>query len=202
MMKSARLEAFTDAVIAIVLTIMVLEIKLPAGRPLPALLALAPFLVAYAVSFATIAIFWINHHQMLHARQAINQSAMWANLFLLFWLTLVPFTVRWLTESNFEPIATASFGLVLALSALGYLLTERAIVACNPSEPDTDIRSRVSIAFYGFAIPIAFVHPALAIATYIGVIGVWLLPDHILDRVRSERSEVGKKVVQSGSASK
>jgi uncharacterized membrane protein len=97
MMRSARLEAFTDAVIAIVLTIMVLEIKLPEGRPLSALLA--PFLLAYAVSFATIVIFWINHHQRLQARQAINQAAMWANMFLLFWLTLVPFTVRWLTEA-------------------------------------------------------------------------------------------------------
>lgn len=184
MMKSARLEAFTDAVIAIILTIMVLEIKLPEGSPFSALKALAPFLLAYAVSFVTIAIFWINHHQMLQARQAINQLAMWANLFLLFWLTLIPFTVRWLTESHFEPVATASFGLVLCLSAIGYLLTERAVVACNPSEPDTDVRSRVSIACYGLAVPLAFASPALAVLVYVAVIGVWLLPDHVLDRLR------------------
>lgn len=133
----------------------------------------------------TIAIFWINHHRMLQARQAINQTAMWANLFLLFWLTLIPFTVTWPTESGFERLATASFGLVLGLVATRYLLTERAIVACNPEEPDIDIRSTVSIAFYVLPVPLAFVRSTLAVTIYIGVIGVCLLPDHVLGRTRA-----------------
>lgn len=107
---------------------------------------------------------------------------MWANLLCLFWLTLVPFTVRWLTESMFEPLATASFGAVLGFAGIGYHLTERALVDCNPGEPAADLRARLSIIGYAMAVPLAFVSRGLALAIYVGVIGIWLLPDHVIER--------------------
>ena len=176
-MKSNRLEAFTDGVIAIVLTIMVLEMKVPGEGAVMGLIRLTPFLLAYGVSFATIAVFWVNHHRLLQARHDIDSRTLWSNLFLLFWLTLIPFTVRWLTESHFGTAATATFGIVLGLAAVGYHLTERAVVACNPTAPRAGFRGRLSIFLYAIAVPLSLVSRPIAVAIYVAVIGIWLLPD-------------------------
>ncbi len=130
-MSKQRLEAFTDGVIAIIITIMVLEMKVPAGSDLAALRAGLPVFLAYALSFVNVGIFWNNHHHMLQATERINGTVLWANLILLFWLTLIPFVIRWMDETHFAPMPTAAYGVVLALSAIAYILLERSIIACN-----------------------------------------------------------------------
>src|SRR5258707_11171531 len=125
------MQAFTDGVIAIIITIMVLEMKVPAGSDLAALKAGLPVFLAYALSFTNIGIYWNNHHHMLHITEKINGTVLWANLLLLFWLSLVPFVIRWMDETHFASMPTASYGVVLALSAIAYLLFERSIIAYN-----------------------------------------------------------------------
>ena len=130
-MGSGRLEAFTDGVIAIVITIMVLELKLPEGRDVPGLLAAAPSFLIYALSFVNVGLFWNNHHHMLHATRQVNGTVLWANLFLLFWLSLVPFVIRWIGEVGIAPLPIAAYGFVLTLSGAGYRWLELAIVSAN-----------------------------------------------------------------------
>jgi uncharacterized membrane protein len=178
-----RLEAFTDGVIAIIITIMVLDIKVPAGADLAALRAGLPVLLAYALSFANVGIFWNNHHHMLHATERINGMVLWANLLLLFSMSLVPFVIRWMDEQHFAPLPTASYGAVLVFCAVSYLLLEKALIKCNgPSSKlaraiGSDRKGTVSLSFYLLAIPMAFVHPMIAIAIYVLVAMVWFVPD-------------------------
>src|ERR1700690_164336 len=130
-MGKQRLEAFTDGVLAIVITIMVLEIKVPAGPSFSLFVGGVPILLTYALSFVNVGIFWNNHHHMLHVTERINGMVLWANMFLLFWMSLVPFAIRWMDDTDFAPSPTASYGVVLVLCALSYLLLERAIIKCN-----------------------------------------------------------------------
>ncbi len=130
-MSKQRLEAFTDGVIAIIITIMVLEMKVPAGSNFAALRSGLPVFLAYALSFANVGIFWNNHHHMLHVTERINGIVLWANLFLLFWLSLVPFVIRWMDDTHFAPMPTAAYGVVLAFSGIAYFLLERSIIVCN-----------------------------------------------------------------------
>ena len=133
-MGKQRLEAFTDGVLAIVLTIMVLELKVPAGSDFASLVAGLPVFLAYALSFVNVAIFWNNHHHMLHVTDCINGTVLWANLFLLFWMSLVPFVIRWMDETHFAATPTAAYGVILAMASIAYLLLERSIIACNGPE--------------------------------------------------------------------
>jgi uncharacterized membrane protein len=182
-MNTARLEAFTDGVVAIIITIMVLEIRVPQGTSLAALRADVPLLLTYLLSYVNVGIFWNNHHHMLHVTERINGKVLWANLALLFWLSLVPFLIRWMDDAGFAPLPTACYGLVLALSAISYLILEWQIIACNG--PDSrlalavgnDRKGMLSLAVYVLAIVLAFTSPSIAIALYVAVALLWLVPD-------------------------
>jgi uncharacterized membrane protein len=172
-MAKGRLEALTDGVVAIIITIMVLEIKTPQGTDLTALKASAPILFAYALSYINVGIFW-NHHHMLQATERINGRILWCNMFLLFWLSLIPFVIRWMDEAGITPLPTASYGAVLTMAAVGYILLRRAIIAANgrtsrlATALGRDIKGKLSLSAYVAAVPIAFFNTWAAVAPYIG----------------------------------
>jgi uncharacterized membrane protein len=186
-MGKQRLEAFTDGVLAIVITIMVLELKVPSGSDFRSLAAGLPVYLAYALSFVNVGIFWNNHHHMLHATEKINGTVLWANLSLLFWMSLVPFAIRWMDETHFASTPTAAYGVVLVLSGVAYLWLEWSIIACNG--PDSklaravgnDMKGIVSLTLYALAIPLAFVRPWIAIALYVVNALVWFIPDRRIE---------------------
>ncbi len=188
-MSKQRLEAFTDGVIAIIITIMVLELKVPAGSDLAALRAGLPVFLAYALSFANVGIFWNNHHHMLHITERINGTVLWANLFLLFWMSLIPFVIRWMDETHFAPMPTAAYGVVLALSAIAYILLERSIIACNGPNSKlaraigNDLKGKLSLSVYALAIPLAFLSPWIALALYVVVAMIWFIPDRRIESI-------------------
>lgn len=182
-MNPARLAAFTDGVVAIIITIMVLELKVPAGGSLRDLAGSAPVLLAYALSFINVGLYWNNHHHLIHATEKVSGAVLWANLFLLFWLSLVPFVIRWLDETYFAAGPTAAYGIVLGMAAVGYSLTERAIIAANGRDSavalalGADRKGWLSLVLYGMAVPLAFVSRWIALGLYLTVIIMWLVPD-------------------------
>jgi uncharacterized membrane protein len=184
-----RLEAFTDGVIAVIITIMVLDMKVPQGADFAALRSTLPVFLAYALSFANVGIFWNNHHHMLQVTERINGMVLWANLFLLFWMSLVPFVIRWMDDTHFAPSPTAAYGAVLVLCSISYILLERAIIKCNG--PDSrlaravgkDTKSKVSLSIYAIAIPLAHVRPWIALALYVAVAMLWFIPDRRIESV-------------------
>jgi uncharacterized membrane protein len=186
-MSKGRLEAFTDGVIAIIITIMVLELKVPQGSDAAALYASLPVFLAYVLSFVNVGIFWNNHHHMLHATEHVDGRVLWSNLFLLFWLSLVPFVIRWMDESNFTALPTAAYGVVLAFAATGYILLQWAILACNGPRSKLataigrDIKGKLSLTIYVAAVVLAFVRPWIAIALYVVVALIWLVPDRRIE---------------------
>ena len=188
-MGKARLEAFTDGVLAIIITIMVLEMKVPEGADFAALMAAVPVFLVYGLSYANVGIFWNNHHHMLHATQRIDGTVLLANLFLLFWISLVPFAIRWMDETHFRALPTASYGAVLSMAAIGYTLLKRRIIAANgPSSMlataiGQDRKGKISIALYFASIPLAFLSPWLAILLYIAVAVMWFVPDRRIESV-------------------
>ncbi|MET0240697.1 MAG: TMEM175 family protein [Sphingobium sp.] len=187
-MTSGRLEAFTDGVVAIIITIMVLELKVPRDGSLAALSESVPILLAYVMSFINVGLYWNNHHHLMHAAGRIDGRVLWANLFLLFWLSLVPFVIRWLDASGFAPIATAAYGVVLGMAAIGYDMTERAIIACNGRESalaravGSDFKGKLSMALYLVAVPAAFFARPVAVGLYIAVLLLWFAPDRRIER--------------------
>jgi uncharacterized membrane protein len=188
-----RLEAFTDGVIAIVITIMVLELKVPESGTIAGLLAVVPILLVYALSFINVGIFWNNHHHMLHATRQVSGTVLWANLFLLFWISLIPFIIRWMDEAQFAALPTAGYGFVLAMSSIGYILLERSIIACNSANPNladavgSDWKSKVSLLAYLAAVGFAFVSPWIAIALYVGSALMWFVPDRRIEAAIADR---------------
>ena len=182
-MDTARLEAFTDGVIAIIITIMVLEIRVPQGGDLAALRADVPLLLTYLLSYVNVGIFWNNHHHMLHVTERVNGRVLWANLALLFWLSLVPFVIRWLDEAGFTALPTAAYGVVLACAAVCYTILQRQIIAANGRDSRLavatghDLKGKLSIVLYVSAIALAFVRPAIALVLYVTVALIWLVPD-------------------------
>jgi uncharacterized membrane protein len=182
-MSKTRLEAFSDGVLAILITIMVLELHSPQGADLDALLALLPELGIYALSFTFLGIYWNNHHHMLHATERINGAVLLANLHLLFWLSLIPFGTRWMGETGVASLPTAAYGLVLLLSAVAYTILLRVILACQPPQSRLaqavggDLKGNLSVAFYVIAIPLAFVNPRIGLAIFALVALMWLVPD-------------------------
>jgi len=182
-MNTARLEAFTDGVVAIIITIMVLEIHVPQGGDLASLRADVPVLLAYVLSYVNVGIFWNNHHHMLHVTERVNGRILWANLVLLFWLSLIPFVIRWIDETGFVAAPTAAYGVVLACAGLSYTTLQRQIIALNGRESrlaqatGDDLKGKLSIALYLAAIVLAFVWPWLAILLYVTVALIWLVPD-------------------------
>jgi uncharacterized membrane protein len=188
-MNKTRLEAFSDAVIAIILTIMVLELKIPHGTDLDALKPLLPKFLSYVLSFVYLGIYWNNHHHMLQATRKINGKVLWANLHLLFWLSLIPFVTGWMGENHFAPLPTAIYGVVLLLSAVSYTILQTVIVHHEQGENDVladavgnDLKGKLSMALYIAAIPLAFVHQWISHALYVTVAIIWLVPDRRIER--------------------
>ena len=187
-MKAGRLEAFTDGVVAIVITIAVLELPVPHGADLHALRAQAPILLAYALSFVNVGIYWNNHHHMLHATDRIDGSVLWANLFMLFWLSLAPWVIRWLDEADFAAMPTAAYGLVFGMTAIGYIWTQARIIAVNGRESAVaravgkDRKGKASLILYAVGMVLAFVAPWVADILYIAIAILWLIPDRRIER--------------------
>ena len=186
-MSKQRLEAFTDGVIAVIITIMVLDMKAPGGATFAALRSGLPVFLAYALSFANVGIFWNNHLHMLHATERINGMVLWANLFLLFWMSLVPFVIRWMDDTHFAPSPTSAYGVVLVLCSVSYILLERTIIKYNGPNSKLaravgrDSKSKISLVIYALAIPLAFVHPWIAIALYVVIAMTWFIPDRRIE---------------------
>jgi uncharacterized membrane protein len=186
-MTRGRLEAFSDGVIAILITIMVLELKVPHGADWAALRPKAPVFMTYVLSFIFLAIYWNNHHHMLHATHRINGRILWANTHLLFWLSLVPFATGWMGENHLAPLPTAVYGGILLLAAIAYVILQHTIV--SHQGPDStlaqavasDAKGRLSLFLYAVAIPMAFVHTAISAALYAFVAMIWLIPDRRIE---------------------
>ena len=183
-MRKSRLEAFSDGVIAILITIMVLELRAPHGADWGALRAVLPSLLSYLLSFVFLGIYWNNHHHLLQATERINGTTLWANLHLLFWLSLIPFVTTWMDESGNAAVPTAAYGAVLLLCALAFTILVRTLLAAHPSKNTqlaeaigSDYKGKLSLAFYVAAIPLAFVNPMIADALYVIVALIWLVPD-------------------------
>jgi uncharacterized membrane protein len=186
-MTKGRLEAFTDGVVAIIITIMVLEIKVPHSADIAALQAGLPIFLIYVLSYINIRIFWSNHHHMLHATEQVDGRVLWANLLLLFWLSLVPFVIRWIDEAGFRALPVAAYGVVLAMAAIGYTLLQSAIIARNgrssalATAVGSDLKGKLSLIMYIAAVPLAFVREWIAIVIYIAVALFWLVPDRRIE---------------------
>jgi uncharacterized membrane protein len=186
------LEAFSDGVIAIIITIMVLELKAPQSAELDALRPLIPVFGSYVLSFVNIGIYWNNHHHMLHAAGQVNGRILWANLHLLFWLSLVPFVTAWMGENHFGALPVALYGAVLLMAGFAYFLLARALAAHHGKDSKLarafgkDTKGIVSLAIYVTAIPLAFVNPWIAFALYVSVAVIWFIPDRRIERVFAE----------------
>ncbi len=182
-MSKGRLEAFSDGVIAILITIMVLELHIPHGTDTAALRPLLPVFLTYVLSFVILGIYWNNHHHMLQLTERVNGRILWANLHLLFWLSLFPFATGWMGENHFATVPTAAYGVVLLLAALAYYLLKTAIIAEHG--PDStlgvalgrDVKGKISPAIYTAAIPLAFLNRWIAVALYVLVALMWIVPD-------------------------
>jgi uncharacterized membrane protein len=182
-----RLTAFSDGVIAIIITIMVLELKVPHGADWSALASLVPVFLSYILSFVYVAIYWNNHHHLLHTVTRVNGLILWANMHLLFWLSLTPFATGWMGENNFAPLPTAVYGVALLMPALAYYLLQRAITRTHSMESTlaralgSDIKGKISPLFYIGAILLALVNPWISVALYTLVALIWLIPDRRIE---------------------
>jgi uncharacterized membrane protein len=182
-MTRGRLEAFSDGVIAILITIMVLELHVPHGGDWNALRPLLPHFSAYVLSFVFLGIYWNNHHHMLHMVERVNGKILWANLHLLFWLSLVPVTTAWMGENHLAPAPTAAYGIVLLMAAIAYTILLRAILGLHGPKSKLaeavgdDRKGKLSMAAYAVAVAAAFVLPWIAVALYVAVALIWLAPD-------------------------
>jgi|SRR5947199_239502 len=191
-MGKGRLEAFSDGVIAIIITIMVLELKVPPGADLAALRPLIPVFLGYLLSFTFVGIYWNNHHHLLHAVQGVNGNILWANLFLLFCLSLVPFVTAWMGENHFSTIPVAIYGVVLLLCAIAFTILARLLVAHHGQDSTlakaigSDQKGKISLLLYAVAIPLAFVDPRISLAIYVTVAVIWFLPDRRIERLVAE----------------
>ncbi|MCA9997914.1 MAG: DUF1211 domain-containing protein, partial [Anaerolineales bacterium] len=182
-MSKGRLEAFSDGVMAIIITIMVLELAVPEGADLAALRGVLPTFVGYTLSFAFLGIYWNNHHHLLQTARQVNGRVLWANLHLLFWLSLVPFATAWMGENEFAAVPTAVYGLILLLAAIAYTILTRALIAVHGADSvlakavNRDVKGKLSLVCYLIAIPLAFVSSWLAGGLYVLVAVMWLIPD-------------------------
>jgi uncharacterized membrane protein len=186
-MSKGRLEAFSDGVIAILITIMVLELKVPHGADGEALLPVLPIFLSYVLSFVFLGIYWNNHHHMLQLTTRINGGILWANLHLLFWLSLVPFTTGWMGENSFAPLPTAAYGVVLLLAGVAYVVLQGRIIADQgegsklAAAVGRDLKGKLSALSYAVAVPLAFVRPWIAHSAYVLVALMWLVPDRRIE---------------------
>ncbi len=190
-MGKNRLEAFSDGVIAVIITIMVLELKVPQGVTFQALAPTAPVFLTYVLSFAYVGIYWNNHHHMLHTCEKVTGSILWANLHLLFWLSLIPITTGWMGENHFAAAPSALYGMVLLMAAIAYLILQQLIIASQG--PDSllkraikgDWKGKLSPVLYIVAIPAAYWYHWVSQGIYVLVALIWLIPDRRIERVLS-----------------
>ena len=196
-MNTSRLEAFSDGVIAILITIMVLELRVPQGDDLAALRPLLPIFLTYVLSFIYLGIYWNNHHHMLLATEHIDGRILWANLNLLFWLSLVPFATGWMGENHFASLPIAAYGIVLLMAGISYTILQTLIVRYNGGENrrlkeaiGRDLKGKLSVLIYAVAIGLAFVNGMISLLLYVLVAGIWLIPDSRIERkVHSEHTD-------------
>ncbi|MDE2146281.1 MAG: DUF1211 domain-containing protein [Burkholderiales bacterium] len=197
-MGKSRLEAFSDGVIAILITIMVLEMHVPHGADLAALQPLWPVFLSYVLSFVHVGIYWNNHHHLLHACHRVTGGMLWANLHLLFWLSLMPLTTGWMGENHFAPLPVALYGAVLLMSALAYYALQQIIIQAQGAASllrravGRDWKGKASPLLYLLAIGFALVRPAVSMALYTTVALMWLLPDRRIERVLGSGSSHGE----------
>jgi uncharacterized membrane protein len=191
-MTKTRLEAFSDAVIAIILTIMVLELKIPHGDSWAVLQPLLPVFLTYVLSFVYLGIYWNNHHHMLHATDRVTGAVLWANLHLLFWLSLIPFVTGWMGENHFAPLPTALYGVNLLLAAMAYTILQTTIIRAQGPQGKLqravggDRKGKISMVLYAAAIPLAFVNQWISDAIYVTVAMIWLVPDRRIERAMEQ----------------
>ena len=187
-MTKGRLEAFSDGVIAIIITIMVLELKIPHGADLSALYPLASVFLSYALSFVFLGIYWNNHHHLLQAVKYVDGRILWANLHLLFWLSLTPFVTGWMGENQFAPGPVALYGAVLLFSAIAYYILTRALLSIHSKDSalalaiGSDFKGKISVVIYAFAIALSFFNSWIAGALYVLVAVMWLIPDRRIEK--------------------
>jgi len=195
-MEKHRLEAFSDGVIAIIITIMVLELKVPHTAELAELKPLLPVLLSYVLSFIYVGIYWNNHHHMFHSTRHVTGGILWANLYLLFWLSLFPFTTAWVGENHLAPTPTAVYGFVLLMAAIAYYILQRGIIAQQGHDSllaaaiGSDWKGKLSPPLYFIAIPLAFVSSWIASGLYVFVALMWLVPDRRIERMLVKREKV------------
>jgi uncharacterized membrane protein len=186
-MNKTRLEAFSDGVIAILITIMMLELKIPHSASWEALRPVVPVFLTYLMSFVFLGIYWNNHHHMLHMASSIDGKILWANLHLLFWLSLVPFATGWMGENDFAPVPTATYGGILLLCGIAYLVLQNAIIAHQGPQSrlaaavGPDVKGKLSAVLYAIAIPSAFANRWISEAIYVAVSLMWLIPDRRIE---------------------
>ena len=192
-MNKNRLEAFSDGVIAVIITIMVLEMKVPHGESFEALGPLIPVFLTYVLSFVYVGIYWNNHHHMLHTCERVTGSILWANLHLLFWLSLIPFTTGWMGENHFATTPTTLYGVVLLMAAIAYLILQQVIIASQGRDSllkkaiKGDWKGKLSLIIYILAIPVSFWLHWVAQVLYVLVALIWLIPDRRIERVMARR---------------
>lgn len=194
-MGKGRLEAFSDGVIAVLITIMVLELKAPHGHDLEAIRPLLPVLLSYTLSFIFLGIYWNNHHHLLHAIKHVNGTILWANLHLLFWLSLIPFLTNWMSESHFEALPVALYGVDLLLSGIAFTILVRVLIGHHGKDSTlakaigNDIKGKVSVVGYALAIPGAFVNVWIAGGLYVLIAIIWLIPDKRIERELAAKTD-------------
>ena len=186
--ETGRLEAFSDGVLAVIITILVLELKVPHGTDLATLRPLLPVFLTYVLSFVMLGIYWNNHHHMLHATDRVNGGIMWANLHLLFWLSLIPFVTGWMGENHFAALPTAVYGFVLLMAGIAYTIMEVVIIRDQgphsklAAAVGSEFKGKMSATLYAIAIPLAFVHELIADAIFVFIALMWLVPDTRIER--------------------
>ena len=182
-MGKGRLEAFSDGVIAIIITIMVLELKVPHGEYLDSIAPLWPVFLSYVLSFVNVAIYWNNHHHMLHAVKHVNGAVLWSNAHLLFWLSLMPFTTAWMGENHFAPLPVSIYGVVLLMSGIAYYILVRALISCHGRDSEfaarigSDWKGKIPLVVYTAGVFLAFVNVWISLALYAGIAAMWFIPD-------------------------
>src|SRR3989454_4388761 len=187
-MTKNRMEAFSDGVIAIIITVMVLEFRVPHGSDLAALTPLVPVFLSYVLSFVFLGIYWSNHHHLLHATERVTGGVLWANLHLLFWLSLTPFVTGWMGENHFASLPTALYGVVLLCAAIAYYILQTVIIRAQGPHSTlakavgNDLKGKISPVLYALAIPLAFVNERISDVLYVLVALIWLVPDRRIER--------------------
>lgn len=194
-MGKGRLEAFSDGVFAIIITIMVLEMKVPDGNDLHALLSLKFVFLSYVLSFTNVAIYWNNHHHMLHAAHKVTGSVLWSNIHLLFWISLFPFCTAWMGENNFSLCPVALYGVVLIMAGIAYNMLAHCLANVHGKDSElakalgNDRKGKISVIIYAIAIGLCFIHPLIAAALYALVAAIWFIPDRRFEKNSAQKSD-------------